>query len=67
VACAIAMVTVFGTVAMFAYPGLAHVMGLSDAAYSVWAGGSIHEVAQAVAAGFAFDQQAGVDASLFKL
>lgn len=67
VACAIAMVTVFGTVAMFAYPALAHLMGLSDATYAAWAGGSIHEVAQAVAAGFAFDHQAGVDASLFKL
>lgn len=67
VACAIAMVTVFGTVAMFAYPALAHAMGLSDSVYSIWAGGSIHEVAQAVAAGFAFDTQAGFDASLFKL
>lgn len=67
VACAIAMVTVFGTVAMFAYPALAHVMDLSDGVYATWAGGSIHEVAQAVAAGFSFNEQAGVDASLFKL
>lgn len=67
VACAIAMVTVFGTIAMFAYPAIAHAIGLSEPVYAAWAGSSIHEVAQAVAAGFAFDQQAGVDASLFKL
>ena len=67
VACAIAIVTVFGTVAMFAYPVIAAHLGLSEAAYAAWAGSSIHEVAQAVAAGFAFDAQAGVDASLYKL
>lgn len=67
VACAIAMVTVFGTIAMFAYPAIADLIGLSEPTYAAWAGSSIHEVAQAVAAGFAFDSQAGVDASLFKL
>ncbi|HET7313427.1 YeiH family protein [Salinisphaera sp.] len=67
VACAIAMVTVYGTIAMFAYPVLAHLADLSEPVYAAWAGGSIHEVAQAVAAGFAFDDRAGVDASLYKL
>lgn len=67
VACSIAMVTVYGSVAMFTYPAIAHVLGLSEPVYAAWAGGSIHEVAQAVAAGFAFDSQAGVDASLYKL
>lgn len=67
VACAIAMVTVFGTLAMFAYPALAPYLGLNEVGYSIWAGGSIHEVAQAVAAGFAYSDQAGVHASLFKL
>lgn len=67
VACAIAMVTVFGTVAMFVYPAVAAACGFDEAVYAAWAGSSIHEVAQAVAAGFAYDAQAGVDASLFKL
>ena len=67
VACAIAMVTVFGSIAMFAYPAIAPVLGLNEAGYAVWAGASIHEVAQAVAAGFAFNEQAGIEASLFKL
>ena len=67
VACAIAMVTVFGTIAMFAYPAIAGVLSLSEPVYAAWAGSSIHEVAQAVAAGFAVSDQAGVDASLYKL
>ncbi|WP_018717172.1 YeiH family protein [Arhodomonas aquaeolei] len=67
VACAIAIVTVFGTIAMFLYPALAPSLGLNEATYSAWAGSSIHEVAQVVAAGFAFNDQAGVDASLYKL
>lgn len=67
VACAIAMVTVFGTVAMFVCPVIAGAMGLSEPAYAAWAGSSIHEVAQAVAAGFAYDNHAGIDASLYKL
>ena len=67
VACAIAMVTVFGTIAMFAYPAIAGALSLSEPVYAAWAGSSIHEVAQAVAAGFAFNDQAGVDASLYKL
>lgn len=67
VACAIAAVTFFGTIAMFLDPVIARAIGLSEPAYAAWAGSSIHEVAQAVAAGFAFDGHAGVDASLYKL
>lgn len=67
VACAIAAVTFFGTIAMFLDPLIARAIGLSEPAFAAWAGSSIHEVAQAVAAGFAFGPDAGVDASLYKL
>ncbi len=67
VACAIAMVTVFGTIAMFAYPAIGGALSLSEPVYAAWAGSSIHEVAQAVAAGFSVSDQAGVDTSLYKL
>lgn len=67
VACSIALVTLFGTIAMFVDPVIAHAIGLPEKVYAAWAGSSIHEVAQAVAAGFAFGEQAGVDASLYKL
>ncbi|GGD31656.1 membrane protein [Microbacterium faecale] len=48
---AIALVTIFGTIAMFALPLLTGPLGLSDLQAGVWAGASIHEVAQVVAAG----------------
>jgi uncharacterized integral membrane protein (TIGR00698 family) len=50
VARALGLVTLFGTVAMFALPALHPLTGLSPAGYGVWAGGSVHEVAQVVAA-----------------
>ncbi len=45
---AVAGVTLFGTIAMFLYPALQGVLHLSDSAYGLWAGSSVHEVAQAV-------------------
>jgi uncharacterized integral membrane protein (TIGR00698 family) len=50
VAKALGLVTLFGTVAMFSLPALYPLTGLSPAGYGVWAGGSVHEVAQVVAA-----------------
>lgn len=50
VAIAIALVTIFGTVAMFGWPFLQGVLHLGAEAYGAWAGASVHEVAQVVAA-----------------
>jgi uncharacterized integral membrane protein (TIGR00698 family) len=50
VAVGIAMVTLFGTVAMVLLPVLAGPLGLSDQQFGIWAGASIHEVGQVVAA-----------------
>ena len=58
---AVACVTVFGTLAMFAYPLAQNLLHLSPRAYGLWAGSSIHEIAQAVAAAF----QGGGDAGQF--
>jgi uncharacterized integral membrane protein (TIGR00698 family) len=50
VAAAVAGVTVFGGACMFALPVLGPAIGLSDTQTAVWAGSSVHEVAQVVAA-----------------
>lgn len=50
VAAAIAGVTVFGGACMFMLPVLGPAIGLSDTQTAVWAGSSVHEVAQVVAA-----------------
>lgn len=49
-ATAIALVTLFGTLGMFAFPPLANVLGLSPEATGVWLGAAIHEVGQVVGA-----------------
>lgn len=50
VAVAIAMVTICGTIAMISLPLLQGSLGLSDAQFGAWAGASVHEVGQVVAA-----------------
>lgn len=50
VALAVALVTVFGTAMIGAVPALGHLVGLTDEQTAVWAGASIHEVAQVIAA-----------------
>lgn len=48
---AVALVVIFGTLMIPALPAAALILGLSDYQAGLWAGGSIHEVAQVVAAG----------------
>jgi uncharacterized integral membrane protein (TIGR00698 family) len=50
VAYAVAMVTLFGTAAMLLYPLADHLLLLDARRYGLWAGASIHEVAQVVGA-----------------
>lgn len=48
---AVALVTIYGTIAMFVLPSLVPILGLSDLQAGIWIGASVHEVAQVVAAG----------------
>ncbi len=71
VAVAIATVVGFGSVAMFLYPAAYHVIAaihpLTPAAYGLWAGSTIHEVAQVVAAGHAVGDAAADTAVIAKM
>ena len=67
VAYAVACVTVFGSVAMFAYPVLPAVLHLDPHAFGLWSGASIHEIAQVVATAFQDGKQAGEFATIAKL
>jgi uncharacterized integral membrane protein (TIGR00698 family) len=64
---AIACVTVFGSVAMCLYPLLPAVLNLDAHAFGLWAGASIHEIAQVVAAAFQDGQEAGKFGTIAKL
>jgi uncharacterized integral membrane protein (TIGR00698 family) len=67
VAYAIACVTIFGSVAMFAYPLLPALLQLDPHAYGLWTGASIHEIAQVVAAAFQYGKAAGEFGTVAKL
>ena len=64
---AVTCVTLFGTLAMFAYPLAQSFMHLSPRAYGLWAGASIHEIAQVVAAAFQDGAAAGQFGTIAKL
>ncbi|SME93798.1 conserved hypothetical integral membrane protein [Tistlia consotensis] len=67
VAYAVACVTLFGTVAMFAYPLLPGLLHLDPQAFGLWAGSSIHEIAQVVAAAFQNGPASGQFGTVAKL
>ncbi len=46
---AIVLVTLFGSLAIVVLPLLQHPLGLSDVAFGLWTGASVHDVAQTVA------------------
>jgi uncharacterized integral membrane protein (TIGR00698 family) len=64
---AVALVVVFGTCMIPVIPLLSNVIGLSEADAGLWAGASIHEVAQVVAAGGAIGGGALAVAVVVKL
>lgn len=64
---AVACITLFGTLAMFLFPLVLLVTGLSDRSYGLWIGLSVHEVAQVVGAGFQGGAEAGEIAVVTKL
>jgi len=67
VAYAIACVTVFGTLSMVLYPLAADLMALNSHDFGLWAGSSIHEVAQVVAAAYQHGNDAGNFGTIAKL
>ncbi|WOJ91441.1 YeiH family protein [Methylocapsa polymorpha] len=67
VAYAVACVTVFGSISMFLYPALPTLLHLDPHAYGLWAGASIHEIAQVIAATFQDGRQAGEFGTIAKL
>ena len=60
-------VTVLSTVAMIAYPIVVGLFALDDRAAGVFLGGTIHDVAQVVGAGFSVSETTGETATLVKL
>lgn len=64
---AVGIVTLFGSLAMFVYPLLQPLLGLAPQAYGIWAGASIHEVAQVAAATYHAGEVSGEFGLITKL
>ncbi|WDS35460.1 YeiH family protein [Pseudoxanthomonas sp.] len=67
VSVAVATVVVFGTLAMFLYPWMFPLLGVGAHDYGVYAGSTIHEVAQVVVAGRAVSEEAASAAVIEKM
>jgi uncharacterized integral membrane protein (TIGR00698 family) len=63
----VATVTLLGLVAMFVLPVIGHFLELNSKAFGIWAGLSIHQTPQVIAAGFAYSDEAGETATIVKL
>lgn len=68
-AVAIGTVVLFGTISMFLYPAMQHagMFGLSDAQFGIFAGASVHEVAQALVTGSSISLEIGKTAVVVKM
>ncbi len=60
-------VTVLSTIAMIIYPPIMELMKLDDQQIGVFLGGTIHDVAQVVGAGFSVSQETGEIATVVKI
>jgi len=60
-------VSALSTMAMIVYPMLAHAFGLDPRAAGVFLGGTIHDVAQVVGAGYSMSRETGDIATFVKL
>jgi len=60
-------ITVLSTIAMIAYPFISQALSMSDNDSGLFLGGTIHNVSQAVGAGYSVNDQAGDMATLIKL
>ncbi len=57
----------FDTIMIVLFPLLGHWLGLSDAAFGLWAGTAVNDTSSVVATGYAFSEAAGDFATMVKL
>ncbi len=57
----------FDTIMILIFPILGKMMGLSDAAFGLWAGTAVNDTSSVVATGYAFSEAAGDFATMVKL
>jgi uncharacterized integral membrane protein (TIGR00698 family) len=63
----VSTINILGLVVMFTLPALGAAIHLSQQAFGIWAGVTVHAVPQAITTGFAYSAQSGALATLVKL
>jgi len=64
---AIGTIAVWGLIALFLYPYLAHLFNFSQKVFGVWASAAIHSTPQVIGAGYIYGDVAGKIATMVKL
>lgn len=67
IAYAISVIFFFNMIAVFTFPPLGHLIGLSDTGFGLWAGTAVNDTSAVVASGFAYSHEAGIMATIVKL
>lgn len=67
VAFSISTIFLFNIIAVFLFPVLGHLMGMSQSAFGLWAGTAINDTSSVVAAAFSYGDDAGRYATIVKL
>ncbi len=60
----ISTIFLFNVIAVFLFPALGHIFGLSDAGFGLWAGTAINDTSSVVAAGATWSETAGSNSAL---
>lgn len=63
----ISTIFLFNVLAVFLFPPLGHLLGLSDTGFGMWAGTAINDTSSVVAASYSFSNAAGNFATIVKL
>lgn len=67
IAFSISTIFLFNILAVFIFPFLGHIWGLSDTGFGMWAGTAINDTSSVVAAGYSYSNEAGSYATIVKL
>jgi uncharacterized integral membrane protein (TIGR00698 family) len=67
IAYSISVIFFFNMLAVFMFPTIGHLIGLSDPGFGLWAGTAVNDTSAVVAAGFAYSHDAGTIATIVKL
>lgn len=63
----ISTIFLFNVIAVFLFPPLGHLLGLTDHGFGLWAGTAINDTSSVVAASYSYSNAAGVFATIVKL